>query len=150
MLCLFLIACWAGLLLSITGKGERTKEASNGEAKFRVLRGLNTLGLRQKQRHGHGVSPAPAPARALTCLRFTRTRDCRCPGKLPTSTRGGMPRCRGRARRGTARQAMASAGARRKACSWSSSLRWPRCQGRRWFSSPILVVFLRCRRFQGI
>ncbi|KAL6652614.1 hypothetical protein ACP70R_011539 [Stipagrostis hirtigluma subsp. patula] len=67
ILFLFLIASFAALLFSIGGNGESRREAGNGGARsFRVLRGLNTLGLRQKQQHhhGHGVSPAPAPARA--------------------------------------------------------------------------------------
>jgi hypothetical protein len=87
--CVFLIACFAGLLFSITDHGEDTKEAGNGDAKFRRLLGLDGLRPRQKQQqlHGHEVSPAPVPARAHLPLLH---KDARLPvpGKVAQQEKG--------------------------------------------------------------
>jgi hypothetical protein len=87
--CVFLIACFAGLLFSITDHGEDTKEAGNGDAKFRRLLGLDGLRPRQKQQqlHGHEVSPAPVPARAHLPLLH---KDARLPvpGKVAQHEKG--------------------------------------------------------------
>jgi hypothetical protein len=84
-----LIACFAGLLFSITDHGEDTKEAGNGDAKFRRLLGLDGLRPRQKQQqlHGHEVSPAPVPARAHLPLLH---KDARLPvpGKVAQQEKG--------------------------------------------------------------
>lgn len=148
LLCLLLIASFAGLLFLITSNGERTKEAGNGEAKFRVLRGLNTLGLKQKQRHGHGVSPAPAPARAHLPLLHKDARlpvpgkvahehergNATAPRQSPTRHGGGGDGERGSKKKSMQLVVVAAAAA---------------LSGAALVLLAALVVFLTCRRFQG-
>lgn len=146
LLCLLSIACLAALLFLITGSGEKNKEAGNGDAKFRVLRGLNTLGLRQKQRHGHGVSPAPAPVHARLPLHH---KDARLPvpGEVARDHRRGnatapgknLPRDGG-GERGSKKKSMQLVVVVAAAAALS---------GAALVLLAVLVVFLTCRKFQG-
>ncbi|KAJ1271361.1 hypothetical protein BS78_06G123100 [Paspalum vaginatum] len=160
LLCLFSVACLAGaaLLFLITGNGEKNEEAGNGYngynggAKFRALRGLNTLGLKQKQRHGHGdgvgVSPAPAPARARLPLHH---KDARLP--VPGEAAHGHNHKRGNAT-AVPRQSPprddegGERGSKKKGVQLVVVAAAAALSGAALVLLAVLVVFLTCRKFQ--
>ncbi|PAN38544.1 hypothetical protein PAHAL_7G179200 [Panicum hallii] len=151
LLWLFLIACGAGLVFSITGNGGRTKEAGNGEAKFRVLRGLDTLGPRPKQRHAHGrgVSPAPAPARGSLPLLH---KDAR----LPVPGKVGHDHKRGNNATAPSQKSPphgeggdGERGSKKKSMQLVVVAAAAALSGAALVLLAVLVVFLTCRKFQG-
>ncbi|RLM74203.1 formin-like protein 2 [Panicum miliaceum] len=128
-----------------------TKEAGNVQAKFRVLRGLDTLGPGQKHRHahGHGVSPAPTPARASLPLLH---KDARLPvpGKVAHDHKRGnnatAPSQKspphgegGDGERGSKKKSMQPVVVAAAAALSGAAL----------VLLAVLVVFLTCRKFQG-
>ncbi|CAL5027046.1 unnamed protein product [Urochloa decumbens] len=155
LLSLFLIASCAGVLFSITGSAGKAKEAGNGEAKFRVLRGLNrnTLGPRHKRRHGsgHEVSPAPAPARAHLPLLH---KDARLPvpGKVAHDNKSGnatAPRPQSTPpRHGVGSDGERGSGSKRKGMQLVVVAAAAALSGAALVLLAVLVVFLTCRRFQ--
>ncbi|KAG2566700.1 formin-like protein 2 [Panicum virgatum] len=155
LLSLFLVACGAGLVFSITGNGgSRTKEAGNGEAKVRVLRGLDTLGLRQKQRHAHGrgVSPAPAPARASLPLLHKDARRLPVPGKVAhdhkTGNNATAPSQRQSPPHGEGGDGERGS-KKKKSMQLVVAAAAAALSGAALVLLAVLVVFLTCRKFQG-
>ncbi|XP_062225837.1 formin-like protein 2 [Phragmites australis] len=144
LLCLFLIACFAGLLFSITGNGKKRREAGNGHARFRLLRDFNTLGLKQKQKqhHGHGVSPAPAPAHAHLPLLH---KDARLPvhGKVVHNHE------RGNATAQSPRDGGGEHGSKNTSTQLVAVAAAAALSGAVLVLLAVLVVFLTCKRFQG-
>ncbi|CAN6269911.1 unnamed protein product [Urochloa humidicola] len=149
LLCLFFIACCAGLLFSITGNAGKPKEAANGEAKFRVLRGLNTVGLKQKQHHGSGVSPAPAPVHAHLPLLH---KDARLPvpGKVSPDHKSrnatAPPRQSTPQRHGEGGDG--ERGSKKKSMQLVVVAAAAALSGAAMVLLAVLVVFLTCRRFR--
>ncbi|CAO2042565.1 unnamed protein product [Urochloa humidicola] len=151
LLCIFLIACCACLLFSITGSAGKPKELTNGEAKFRVLRGLNTpaLNQKQKQHHGSGVSPAPAPVHAHLPLLH---KDARLPvlGKVAhdhKSRNATAPRQSTPPRHGVGNDGERVS--KKKSMQLVVVAAAAALSGAALVLLAVLVVFLTCRRLQG-
>ncbi|ONM16913.1 Formin-like protein 11 [Zea mays] len=156
LLCLFLIACLAALLLSIAGSAGKPKETDNGDAKFRVLRGIDTLGRMQKQRHGHGISPASAPAPAAARARLPLLhKDARLPvpGKVTHNhKRGGSataPRQSPPRGGGGKGEGEGEGGSRKKSMPLAVVAAAAALSGAALVLLAVLVVFLACKKLQG-
>ncbi|XP_062183713.1 formin-like protein 2 [Phragmites australis] len=141
LLCLFSIACLAGLLFLIGSNSEKRREPDNGHAKFRLLRGLNTLNLRQKQNHSHGLSPAPAPARAH--LPLLHKNDARLPVPRKVAHK------KGNATAQSPRDGGAEHGSKKKNMQLVFVAAAAALSGAALVLLAVLVVFLTCRKFQG-